>query len=301
MSPDEECDADAAPASEGRVVPVYSDKVVAIFGGSGRVGKKLRAALHGKVRSIRILDLLAPDDARANETWSAVDICDFNSTVDALKGVDAIVHLAGFPGERPIEDIVRVNVLGTHNIYEAARQLRISRVVLGSSNHVTGFFARDQRVSPDGPMRPDSLYGLGKCWNELEAGLYFQKYGIESFIIRIANATMEPEDSRSDQRSRATWVSARDLAQLVMIGLESPGVDCTTVYGVSRSPLMWWDNTIAFKLGYNPLDRGLDHTAPVEDTPSTVKNRHISDHFQGGRFCAIDHDGVLRERLSDAD
>ncbi|TDX70397.1 uronate dehydrogenase [Neorhizobium sp. R1-B] len=288
--------ADAAPASERESTPGYCDKVVALFGGSGRVGKKLRAALQGKIRSVRILDLVAPDEACANETWSPVDICDFGSTLKALKGIDAIVHLAGFPGERPIEDIVRVNVMGTHNIYEAARQLGISRVVLGSSNHVTGFFTRDQRVSPDGPMRPDSLYGLGKCWNELEAGLYFQKHGIESFIIRIANATMEPADSRSDERSRATWLSGRDLAQLVMIGLESPHVDCTTVYGVSQSPFSWWDNSVAFKLGYDPLDRGVDHTPPLATTPPGVENRHIADHFQGGRFCAIDHDGVVRTR-----
>lgn len=290
---------DAVPASDDITIPVYSDKVVAVLGGSGRVGTRLRIALEGKVRAVRVLDLKSPDSLQANETWSSVDICDLNSTLSALNGVDAIIHLAGFPGERPIEDIVRVNVLGTHNVYEAARELGIKRVVLGSSNHVTGFFARDQRVSPVGAMRPDSFYGLSKCWNELEAGLYFQKCGIESFIIRIANASMEPADSRSDERSRATWVSPRDLAQLVLIGLESLEVDCTTVYGVSQSPYAWWDNSVAEALGYKPADRGMDYAIPHPSVPAAGEKQHISAHFQGGRFCAIGHDGVLRVLRTD--
>jgi len=296
----EENQTDVSRASEGVIASLYSDKVVAILGGSGRVGAKLRVALEGKVRAIRVLDLVSPSSLQANESWSSVDICDLDSTESALRGVDAIVHLAGFPGERSIDDIVRVNVLGTHNVYEAARRLGIKRVVLGSSNHVTGFFARDRRVSPAGAMRPDSFYGLGKCWNELEAGLYFQKHGIESFIIRIANASMEPDDSRSDERSRATWVSPRDLAQLVLLGLEKPEVDCVTVYGVSQGPFTWWDNSVAEEFGYQPVDRGMDHSKPTFPVSTPGETQHISDHFQGGRFCAMGHDGVLRVLRTDA-
>lgn len=272
--------------------------MVALIGGSGRVGQRLRHALRGRVRSLRILDLVDPGALSENESWSQLDICDQASTTDALQGVEAIIHLAGFPGERPIEEIIRVNVLGTHNVYEAARRLGISRIILGSSNHVTGFYPRDQIVSPDGPMRPDSFYALGKCWNELEAGLYFEKFGIESFIIRIANASIDPEDPRSDDRSRATWISARDLAQLVVIGLEEPRIDCTAVYGVSQTPYGWWDNARAYELGYRPLDRGSDFTQSANIQSSSPQNSHIAGKFQGGRFCSIDHDGTVRTRRS---
>jgi uronate dehydrogenase len=246
---------------------------------------------------VLILDSGDPGELFENERWANVDICDALAVAEALRGVNAILHLAGFPNERSIEEILRVNVLGTHNIYEAARALGIKRVILGSSNHVTGFYPRNQRVSPEWLMRPDSFYGLSKCWNELEAGLYYEKYGIRTLIIRIANATMAPEDPRSDHRSRATWVSPRDLAQLVLIGITHSDIDCTTVYGVSQTDINWWDNSKATTLGYSPQDRGYDHSAtfPTPPRPDS-QNQHVADRFQGGRFCAADHDGVLRMR-----
>lgn len=289
---------DAAAASEGKPASSRSDQVVALTGGSGRVGQRIREALKGKIRSIRILDTTDPGDLREDETWTQVDICDFGAMRNALDGVDAVIHLAGYPGERAIEDILRVNVLGTHNLYEAARELGIKRVVLGSSNHATGFYPRDQQVPPDGLMRPDSFYGLGKCWNELEAGLYFEKFGIRSLIIRIANATIDPHDPRSDARSLGTWVSPRDLAQLILIGLEHPDIDCTTVYGVSQTEYDWWDNSTAAKLGYRPADRGTARGAApsLSAQASTAENTQVADYFQGGRFCAKDHDGAIRRR-----
>lgn len=287
---------DAAAASAGESLSLRSAKVIALTGGSGRVGQRMRGALKGKVQSIRILDMIEPGELHEGETWSRADICDPEAMISALRGVDAIVHLAGYPNEQTIEDILRVNVLGTHNVYEAARQLGITRVVLGSSNHATGFYPRSQRVAPENMMRPDSFYGLSKCWNELEAGLYYEKFGIRSLIIRIANATMEPDNPRSDARSRGTWISPRDLAQLVLIGLEHPDIDCTTVYGVSGTDFGWWDNSTAEDLGYRPLDRGADHASSTSLEQSASEKPHIVEFFQGGRFCAMGHDGIVRQR-----
>lgn len=269
-------------------------KVVALTGGSGRVGQSLRRFLRAKFADIRILDLTDPGELAESESWSQVDICDLGALTAALEGVDAIVHLAGYPGERSIEDIVRVNVIGTHNLYEAARLNGIRRIVLGSSNHATGFYPRDRCITSDDPMRPDSFYGLSKCWNELEAGLYFEKFGITTLIIRIGNATIEPGDARSDARSHAIWVSPRDLAALVMIGLEHPDIDCTTVYGVSRGANDWWDNSAAARLGYRPLDCAEGFSTPQDQ--KRIGEHDVAERFQGGRFCAKDHDGVLRDR-----
>jgi len=267
------------------------DGVIAVTGGSGRVGRALRSFLSAHVEHISVIDLLEPDDLRQNETWLNVDITDYGSVARSLAKADAIVHLAGFPNERSIEDVLRVNVLGTHNVYEAARHLGIRRIILGSSNHVTGFYEVDRKVDPLDAMRPDSFYGLSKCWNELEAGLYFDKYGIESFIIRIGNATLEPQDPRSDYRSHTIWISPRDLAQLVLLGLSHTNVGCVTVYGASKTENPWWDNQAALDFGYAPLDGIKEVVEPNSAVEETVKVR-----FQGGRFCAQGHDGIVRAR-----
>jgi len=271
-----------------------SDKRIAITGGAGRIGTALRRALVGKVGSIRIIDRADPGDLGPDETWTDIDISDGAAMVRGLRDIDGIVHLAGYPNERDIEDILSVNVLGTHNVFEAARRNGIERVVYGSSNHAVGFYPRETRISEDAPMRPDTLYGLSKCWGELEAGLYFDKFGIRTLNVRIGNAADRP----TDDRARKIWISTRDMAQLVLIGLEHPDITCTTVYGVSNLRSDWWDNATAHALGYVPLDSGDAVAGPDAYEEAASALPEIAGHFQGGRFCAIAHDGTRRTRGS---
>ncbi len=282
----------AQPGMKGEM-PFRSDKRIALTGGSGRVGTAIRHYLSGHVAGIKIVDTAEPENLGATESWDQVDISDGAALTASLADVDAIVHLAGYPNERSIDDILRVNVLGTHNVLEAARRNGIGRVVYGSSNHAVGFYPRQTVVSEADPMRPDSLYGLSKCWGELEAGLYFDKFGIRTMNIRIGNAGDRPKDARALNM----WVSSRDLAQLVMIGLEHPDITCTTVYGVSHVPAGWWDNSTATALGYRPADSAEALAGPDTTREYPTHLPEIAEHFQGGRFCVIDHDGKMRQRL----
>ena len=269
-----------------------SSKRIAITGGSGRVGTAIRQELVGKVAGIKIIDTAKPSLLGPDETWDNVDVSDREALCRSVAEVDAIVHLAGYPNEREIEDILQLNVLGTHNILEAARLNGIERIVFGSSNHVIGFYPRDTQVSDKDPMRPDTLYGLSKCWGELEAGLYYDKFGIRSLNIRIGNAGAQPEDARALNM----WVSGRDLAQLVMIGLEHPDITCTTVFGVSDVPSGWWDNSTARALGYVPMDSAKDLAGPKSHKERASPLPQVAEYFQGGRFCVIGHDGKIRRR-----
>jgi uronate dehydrogenase len=270
-----------------------SGKRIALTGGSGRVGTALRQFLAEQVTSIKIVDTADPGPLGANESWEQVDISDGEALATCMADVEAIVHLAGYPNEQGIDDILRVNVLGTHNVLEAARRNAISRVVFGSSNHAVGFYPRETRVSETDPMRPDSLYGLSKCWGELEAGLYFDKFGIRTLNIRIGNAGDRPTDARALR----IWVSSRDLAQLVLIGLEHPDITCTTVFGISQVEAGWLDNSAAAALGYIPADSAQSLAGPDTALERPSPMPHIAEFFQGGRFCVIDHDGTLRGRL----
>jgi uronate dehydrogenase len=279
-------------AGTDNAAPVSSAKSIVLTGGSGNVGRVLRKALAGRVKTVRILDLADPGELAEHESWAAADITDLAALTAAVEGADAIVHFAGYPNERAVEDMLRVNVLGTHNVYEAAVRAGIGRVVMASSNHATGFYPRDARIGVEDQMRPDSLYGLSKCWGELEAGVYFEKAGLRTLAIRIGNAGERP----FDPRGLAVWISPRDLAQLVLIGLEHPDIDCTTVYGVSATDATWWDNSVAAALGYRPQDRTIDFAAPEAFQPKASPLPEVTDHFQGAGFCALNHDGVVRRR-----
>lgn len=278
--------------SDAGAESIASAKSIVLTGGAGNVGRVLRRALAGRIGAVRILDIADPGPLAEHESWVPADITDLAALTAAVEGADAIVHFAGYPNERAAEDILRVNVLGTHNVYEAAVRTGIHRVVQASSNHVTGFYPRDARVGVEDQMRPDGLYGLSKCWGELEAGVYFEKAGIRTLAIRIGNAGERPFDARG----LAVWISPRDLAQLVLIGLEHPDIDCTTVYGASANDAAWWDNSVATVLGYRPQDRTVDFAAPEAFQAKPSDLPQVTDHFQGGWFSAQGHDGVVRRR-----
>lgn len=265
---------------------------IAMTGGAGRVGVALRRVMSARFAHVRVIDLVEPSGLHANETFVEADVSDLDALTAAFEGLDAIVHLAGHPGERPIADILKANVLGTSNVYEAARRTGIGRVVFGSSNHATGFYPRDVVVATDDPMRPDSLYGLSKCWGELVAGLYYDKAGIRSLNIRIGNALDRP----TTPRALEVWISPGDLAQLCVIGLTHPDLEVTTAFGVSAGGGNWWDNSAVERLGYVPQDRIADFAAPEAFAPVPDDADPVGEYFQGAGFCILEHDGVIRRR-----
>lgn len=264
---------------------------IAVTGGAGVVGRALRKEVSPAFSKVTVIDLADPGPLSDNEIWIEADICDLGAVSAALSGVEGLVHMAGLKQEDSLEAILRVNVLGTSNVYEAALNAGVRRVVYGSSNHATGFYPQGTLVSPDMPMRPDTRYGLSKCWGELVAGLYYDKHGIETLSIRIGNAAPLP----ADLRALSMWVSSRDLGQLVTLGLTHPSIGVQTVYGVSESSRPWWDNSAATALGYKPLDAIDDFVAPAS-FDCAVPQDPIVREFQGGKFCSIEHDGIVRAR-----
>jgi uronate dehydrogenase len=265
---------------------------IAMTGGAGSVGSALRKVLSPLLKHTRIVDLTDPVELAGNESFRRADMSNLDQLVGAFAGVDAIVHLAGLRTEASLDRTLHVNVLGASNVYEAARITKVPRVVLGSSNHAVGFYSREQVVGSDSPMRPDSLYGLSKCWAELTAGLYYDKTGIKSLLIRIGNAQAQP----TTPRSLEIWISPGDLAQLTLIGLTHPDIACTTVYGVSAGGGSWWDNSAAERLGYVPSDVITDFAHPDASKVQHADLPEIADYFQGGPFCTWGHDGQLRRR-----
>ncbi|RFB88376.1 dehydrogenase [Rhizobium leguminosarum bv. trifolii] len=262
-------------------------KRIAVTGAAGRVGTLLRPHLRAHFEHVRLIDLQEPAELGENETFVRADLTKLDEAEVALKDIDGVVHLAGIASGIDMNAILHANVLGTYNLYEAARINEVQRVVYASSNHATGFYPRGEVISPLDPMRPDSPYGLSKCWGELVAGLYYDTSGIRSLSIRIGNAGTYP----NSERSVAIWISARDLAQLVRIGLTHPLIAAAVVYGVSDTDEKWWDNDLAGRLGYQPEDRPRDHARIEQGAEGPVALA-----FQGGGFCEINHDGTIRMR-----
>jgi uronate dehydrogenase len=258
-----------------------------VTGGAGRIGGMLRKELSGRVASMRTFDRVAAADMGSDEESVVGDVSDLAALEAAMQGMDGVIHLAAIPNEQPWDVMLRTNVVGTANVYEAAFRKGVRRVVFGSSNHAVGFYPRSQRIDTTVPCRPDSRYGLTKCWGEDVGALYADKYGVKSLHIRIGNALGAP----NSLRTMAIWISIRDLAQLVMIGLTHPDIHNTIVYGVSDNATGWYDNSAAFALGYRPQDRSEDHRAGATTGEAMQTMDAVGRYYQGGPFCSIEYAG----------
>jgi uronate dehydrogenase len=261
---------------------------ILITGGMGRIGRLLRKELAGRVDLIRSFDRLpAADPARGEDSVSG-ELSDIAALEAAMEGMDGVIHLAAVPNEQAWDVMLQNNVVGTWNVYEAAFRQGVKRVVFGSSNHVVGFYPRGVRLDHTAPSRPDSRYGLTKCWGEDVGSLYADKYGVKSLHIRIGNAFPVPQNLRT----MALWISARDLAQLVVIGLTHPAVHNTIVYGVSDNTPGWYDNSAAFALGYRPQDHGETHIDAATAGEAMLSTDAVGRYYQGGLFCSMEYAGA---------
>ncbi len=180
--------------------------------------------------------------------------------------IDYVIHLAADPRVSATwESVLASNITGTHNIYEAAREFHVRRVVFASSNHVTGAyegFGQDlhlhtqnepEKIRTTDPIRPDSDYGVSKAFGEALARYYCGRWGIESVCLRIGSVLRDDDPTRSP-RFRKTWLSHRDLVQLVRRSLAA-NVVFGIYYGVSNNGGAFWDISNArSELGYDPVD-----------------------------------------------
>jgi uronate dehydrogenase len=171
-------------------------------------------------------------------------------------------------------------------VLEAARRSGVRRVIYASSNHAVGFYRRvetiDHRVYP----RPDSRYGVSKVFGEALGSLYADKYGMEVVCLRIGNVNPRPVD----KRRLAIWISPRDLAQLVGLAIDRPGLSFEVVYGVSGNKRRWYDNANAERLGYRPQDDSEPWAAEILSQEKQAADTR-SELFQGGTFCLAEDGG----------
>jgi nucleoside-diphosphate-sugar epimerase len=253
-------------------------KPVLITGAEGRVGIALRKHLADRY------DFRYLTRGPADFPSYVADIADLNAILPAFQGVDAVVHLAAVVAwEAPWDVILHSNIIGTRNVFEAARQCNVGAVVYASSNHTIGMYEKEQSpglYALDNPrlydhtaeVRPDSLYGVSKVFGEAIGRYYADNFGMRVYCLRIG--TLRKDDDpcspgvaaspgwphltakQKYERLRATWLSHRDCAELVACCLEAETVPWAVVYGISDNPRQFWDLSHARRLlGYQPRDR----------------------------------------------
>lgn len=217
-------------------------RVVLLTGSAGRIGGALRRLLPGVP--------WRPADLR-----EGVDLADPGVAEAAVRGCEAVVHLAGDPRPRAsYEALRRPNLDAAANVLDAAARGGVRRLVFASSVHVSG---EGRPAGPDAPVRPCCAYGATKAFGEALARHHADASGMSVLCVRIGWFQEGPDEVAAlPAGRRGEAVTARDLARLVALALDRD-VGFGIVYAASGWPGGPYDLTGARDLlGYRPLDGG---------------------------------------------
>ena len=244
-------------------------KKLFITGGSGLIGSILNNHLK---KDYEILNLDINNSKKSSETIVG-DMNNYNDVLSGSEGSFSIIHLGAVVSVDSNWDLVlKNNIESTRNVYESAKINKVKKVIFASSNHAVGLFENDDPykqivkgnyenidhnnipvIDHNVPIRPDSYYGISKAYGESMGRFYFEEHGIESINLRIG--TVQKVDTPTNSiRHFATWLSHKDIAQLVEKSLSSK-LGFEIFYGVSNNKWRFWDIENAYKkIGYQPVE-----------------------------------------------
>ncbi len=259
-------------------------KKLVLTGAAGRLGSYLREPLTKMCDELVSTDLV--DDIGtlyAGESYVKADLSSLDAMLAVIKDADMVVHFGAIGDEAAWDDILQSNIVGAYNVWEAAYRCGVKRVVYASSVHAVGMHKKTDTIGLDAPHRPDTYYGLAKCFSEDLASLYWDKRGIESVCMRIFSCAQA-----TNARSIGTWLSYDDLIHLVERSIDSPVVGFTVVYGISNNDRAVVDNSKAGHLGYRPKDNAEVFAKEVfADTPP-LDNKDLANLCIGGPFATVE-------------
>lgn len=258
---------------------------ILLTGAAGSLGSHLRRGLAPLAETLRLLDMNPLGAAAANEETLQLDLSDREAAIAASRDCDAIVHFAGHPREQTFEEILADTLPASYHIFEGARLNGVKRVVYASSIHAVGFHPVEAVPDTRAQHRPDTFYGLTKTFTEDLASLYWDKYGVESVMLRICSCFPEP----ADRRMLWSWLSFADCVRLVESALLAPRVGFSVIYGTSANAAAAVSNAHAGHLGFVPQDSADGHSAAILARTPRPDPEAVGTRVVGGGFAATGH------------
>lgn len=178
-----------------------------VTGGAGFIGSALvRGLLAAGVSHVGVVDNLLTgnrsnlDEVAAQTHLIDADIRDYAATRAAFEGAEFVFHLAAIPSvPRSIDDPVpshEVNIDGSFNVFRAAREAGVRRVVYAASSSAYGDTVELPKVETMVP-RPKSPYAVQKLLGEYYASVFASCYGLETVALRFFNVYGPRQDPGS--------------------------------------------------------------------------------------------------------
>ncbi len=259
-------------------------KKLVLTGAAGRLGSYLREPLAAMCDELVSTDLVDDIGALyAGERYAKANLASYDQIFPLLEGADMVIHFGAIVDEKPFEELLGPNFIGSYNIWEAAHQHGVRRVVYASSIHAVGMHKKADLIGIDAPHKPDTFYGLAKCFTEDLGSMYWDKRQLESVHLRILSAAQV-----NNSRALGSWLSYDDLIQLVTRAIDTPSVGFAVIYGVSNNDRCPVDNAKASFLGYRPKDNAEEFAEKVLAEEGPVDITDPGQMCHGGPFAKVD-------------
>ncbi len=251
-----------------------------ITGAAGTLGSQARERCKAFADIVRLNDIADLGQAGNGEEIAQGDLSNHADVSRMVQGCDGIVHFGGFSHEGPFDPILKGNIIGVYNLYEAARAHNVNRIFFASSNHAVGFHPVSDRLDEDALPFADSLYGASKVYGEQIALLYWKKFGIETARVRIGSSFERPRN----RRMLNTWMSFEDMFALVKRIFEVPRLGCPVIYGQSANTATQWNNDPIHWLGWQPKDSSEPFRQEIEAADPHPDPNDSAYVYHGGTF-----------------
>jgi nucleoside-diphosphate-sugar epimerase len=252
-----------------------TSKKILVTGMSGLIGGIVGRHLDSLGHEITALNRQPVEGFKTTQA----SITDFDAIRPAFDGIDTVIHLAAYLGPDD-QSQLDINIAGTYNVYKAAGEAGVKRVIFGSSG-ATMMAAEthepiksmvearlDDIPTPrpmlkhDDPPWPNGLYGVAKVAGEAMGRLYSEQHG-SSIAVRIGR--VHAEDRPMNAREAAVHFGHNDIRQFFQLCVDAPdSLKWDVFYGVSDNFTRFRDLTHSKEvLGYEPTD-GIE-SWPLED------------------------------------
>jgi uronate dehydrogenase len=259
-------------------------KKLVLTGAAGRLGSYLREPLTAIADELVSTDIT--DDIGTTypgETYLKADLASLDDILRVTEGAEMIVHFGAIADEAPFDELLGPNFVGAYNVWEAAWRNGLRRVVYASSIHAVGMHPKNEFIDTEVRHRPDTFYGLAKCFAEDLGSMYWDKRGLESVHMRILSCAQV-----TNARALGSWLSYDDLVQLVKRCIDTPVTGFSVVYGVSDNDRAPVDNSKAHFLGYQPKDNAEQFADKILAAEPPMNPQDPGHMCHGGPFASVE-------------
>ena len=259
------------------------EKIV-LTGAGGRLGSYLRDPISKLCKNLVSTDIkknIGP--LYENEKFIQADLSNFDEINPIIENATMVCHFGAIVDELPFDKLLGPNYVGSYNIWESSRRHKVKRVIYSSSMHAVGMYPKTMTLKTDTPHRPDSFYGLAKCFTEDLAKMYFEKNKIEAVCLRIASCAPV-----NNARSLSSWLSYNDLIKLVIKSIDTPYTGYTVIYGISNNDRKNVDNSNASHIGYIPEDNAEIFAEEILQKDLTEELNDKGNQCHGGAFASTE-------------